>query len=360
MDLLWPEFLYLLGLVPLLILLYIWILRRRKPFRVRYSSLSLVRAAQPPRTSLRRHIPFALFLLVLACLSFAMARPVAVMRVPAVKRTVMLAIDVSRSMCSTDVKPSRILAAKAAAASFVEREGANTLIGVVAFSGFAAIIQMPTADREVLLDAINSLNVGRRTAIGSGLLKSIDAISEIDKSIPPSVFGPSSSDTAPARANGAYSPAIIVLLTDGVSNVGPDPLDAAQQAVNRGIRIYTIGFGTTNEEAPMPNCGGGPSFNDPNGLPPGGGNFGGGNFGGGFPGFRRGIDEVTLKKIADLTGGEYFSAESATELQTIFDKLPVNIITRTETLEISVFFAAVGALLAGLALVLGLWWNPLV
>lgn len=364
MELLWPNFLILLGLIPLLVLAYIWILRRRKRFRVRYSSLALVRAAQPPKASLRRHVPFALFLLALASLGFAMTRPVAVMRVPVIKRTVVLAIDVSRSMCSTDIQPSRILAAKAAATSFVEREGGSSLVGLVAFSGFAAIIQSPTADSEMLLDAIKSLNVARRTAIGSGILKSIDAIAEVDKTVPLSVFGPASADTAPARPKGSFTPAIIVLLTDGVSNVGPDPLDAAQQAVNRGIRVYTIGFGTSNEVITMPNCGGGGPPNDPNGFGFGGGNFGGGgggggNFGGGGGGFRRGIDEVTLKKIAELTGGEYFSAESASQLQTIFDKLPVDLITRIETLEISVFFAAFGALLAGVALVLAMLWNPL-
>ena len=352
MDLLWPIFLYTLGLIPLLVIIYIWILRRRKRFRVRYSSLSLVRAASPPKANIRRHIPFALFLLALASLGFAMARPVAIIKVPLIKRTIILAIDISRSMCSTDIKPSRILAAKAAASAFVRRQDSNSQVGLVAFSGFAAIVQQVSTDKEVLLDAIDSLNVGRRTAIGSGILKSIDAIAEIDKSIAPSDYAALSGQNTNPLPKGAYAPAIIVLLTDGVSNVGPEPLDAASQAVDRGIRVYTIGFGTADNNTSMPDCGGG---GDPNGFGFGGGNFGGGNFGG----FRRGIDEVTLKKIAELTGGDYYAAESASELQNVFDKLPTELITRTETFEISVFFAALGAVLAGLALVLALLWNPM-
>lgn len=354
MNLLWPEFLALLGLIPLLLIVYIWILRRRKKFRVRYSSLSLLREALPPRSNLRRHVPFALFLLALASLAFAMARPAAVLSVPALKRTIILAIDISRSMCATDIKPSRIQAAKSAASSFVQRQNGSSQVGVVAFAGFAAIIQPPSVDSEVLLDAIDSLQVGRRTAIGSGLLKSIDAIAEVDKSIAPSYFGPAAEDNAPALPKGSVSPSIIVLLTDGVSNVGPDPLDAAQQALNRGIRVYTIGFGTAGNQS-LPNCA-------RNSGEPGGGNFGfGGNFGGGnFGGFRRGIDEETLKKVSALTGGEYYSAESAGELQNVFDKLPTGLITHRQTMEISVYFAALGALLALLALVLGMLWNPLV
>ncbi|HEY3312524.1 MAG TPA: VWA domain-containing protein [Anaerolineales bacterium] len=352
MDMLWPGFLYLLGLIPVLIALYIWILRRRKRFRVRFSSLSLVRAAAPPKTQVRRHIPFAIFMLALASLSFAMVRPVVVAALPSLKRTVILSIDVSRSMCAVDIKPNRLQAAKNAATAFVQRQDGNMMVGIVAFAGFAAIIQAPTNDKEVLMDAIDALTVARRTAIGSGILKSIDAIAEIDKSVAPSVYGAASGTTAGAPlAKGAFNPAIIVLLTDGVSNSGPLPMDAAQQAMERGIRVYTIGFGTANNDS-FPNCGSGSNRQEFN--------FGGGgNFGGNLGGFRRGIDEETLRGISDLTGGDYFSAESATELQTVFDKLPTDLISHNEVIEISVFFAALGGLLVGLALILSLLWNPM-
>lgn len=346
MDLLWPGFLYLLGLIPLMIIVYIWILRRRRRFAVRYSSLSLVREALPQHSHLRRHLPFALFLLALTSLVLALVRPVSIVTVPSTERTIILAIDVSRSMCATDIKPNRLEAAKIAAISFIQSQDANTQIGLVAFAGFAAIVQSPTTDMEIMQDAIEELTVGRRTGIGHGILKSIDAIAEIDKSIAPSVTSISSAAPPLPVPEGAYSPAIIVLLTDGVSNAGPLPLDAAQQAADRGLRVYTIGFGTEENES-MPDCGRFPMG--------GGGGFGG--FGGG--GFRRGIDEATLLQVSDMTGGAYFPAESSEQLQDVFQNIPTNLITKHVTTEISVFFAAIGALLAGLAIVLSLIWHPL-
>jgi len=150
---------------------------------------------------------------------------------------------------------------------------------------------------------------------------------------------------------GAYAPDIIVLLTDGASNAGPLPLDAAQQAADRGVRVYTIGFGTEHGSE-FPNCG--QQFQS-GGF--GGGGFGGGGFGGG--GFRRGIDEDTLKQIADVTGGTYYAAESAGELQNVFQNLPTYLIMKHEISEISVVFTAIGALLAAIAVGLSLLWHPL-
>jgi Ca-activated chloride channel family protein len=146
-----------------------------------------------------------------------------------------------------------------------------------------------------------------------------------------------------------------VLLTDGASNAGPLPTDAAQQAADRGVRVYTIGFGTAY--GGEMNCGMQSAENDLYG----GGSFGyyGGGGGGGGGGFRRGIDEETLKQVSELTGGEYYSAESAGELHSVFQNLPTSLITRHEVTEISVLFAAIGALLATLAAVLSLRWNPL-
>jgi len=358
MDLLWPGFLLLLVLLPLIIAAYIWILRRRRPFAVRYSSLSLVRAALPHQSRWRRHLPFALFLLALASLVIALGRPVAIVSVPTGQTTVILAMDVSRSMCATDIEPNRLLAAEAAALSFIERQKSTTQISIVAFAGFAEMILPPTTDQEALEASIESLTTGRRTAIGSGILKSLDAIAEIDKNVAPSVTETSPGIAPTPVPKGAYAPDIIVLLTDGVSNAGPSPLDAAQQAVDRGVRIYTIGFGTANG-AGNPFCsqqlqGGGP-LDGSGGF--GGGGFGGGGFGGG--GFRRGIDEDTLRQVAEMTGGTYYSAESAGELQDVFQNLPTYLITKHETTEISVAFIAIGALLAAIAIGLALIWHPL-
>ncbi len=355
MTFLWPAFLYLLAFVPVLIALYLWILRRRRRFVVRYSSLSLVRDALPGHSWVRRHLPFALFLIALASLAVAVARPVSVTIVPTGQTTIILAIDVSRSMCSTDIAPNRLQAAEAAATRFIQNQSASTQIGIVAFGGFAEEIQPATNDAEALQSAIESLLVGRRTAIGSGILKSLDAIAELDKNVAPSI-----TDTAPGIpptpvAKGAYVPDIIVLLTDGVSNSGPLPLDAAQQASDRGVRVYTIGFGTDGGSS-FPNCE--PQLQSGEPFGSGGGQFGGGGFGGGG-GFRRGIDEDTLRQVSDMTGGKYYPASSAGELESVFKQLPTYLIVKHKTTEISAYFAVIGAILALIAVSLSLLWHPL-
>jgi len=362
MVLLWPWFLALLALVPLLVAAYIFVLRRRRRFAVRYSSLSLVRQALPGQSWLRRHLPFGLFLIALASLTVALARPVSVVSVPSGQVTVLLAIDVSRSMCSTDVLPTRIDAAKAAADAFIRAQPSNAQIGVVAFAGFAELIQPPTNDQNTLISAVDSLQTGARTAIGSGILKAIDAIAEVDKNVAPSTAEDGSSIAPTPVPQGAYAPDIIVVLTDGVSNTGPQPLDAAQQAADRGLRVYTIGFGTANGSE-FAACGRGTGFG---GGGFGGGGFGGGGGGGGFGGFggfgggfQRGIDEDTLKQVSAMTGGKYYSAESADQLNSIFQHLPTNLITKHVTTEVTFGFAALGALFAGLAIGLAMLWHPL-
>lgn len=357
MDLLWPWLLVLLALVPLAIVAYIWMLRRRRRFTVRYSSLSLVRAALPRYSSWRRHLPFALFMLALTSLIVAMGRPVAIASVPAGTTTIILAIDVSRSMCSTDVPPNRMVAAQEAALSFIRRQPPSTQIGIVAFAGFAAMLQAPTTDQEVLEDVIYSLIPERRTAVGSGILKALDAIAEVDPSVAPSVLSPADGPAPTPVPNGAYAPAIIVVLTDGASNRGPLPQDAAQQAADRGVRVYTIGYGTAN--GGTMNCRAQYGESDPFG---GSGMFMEPQWGsgyGGSGGFRRGIDEETLKEVADMTGGIYYSAESAEELHKVFEELPTSLIMRSEVTEISVAFAAIGAFFAILAIALSMLWNPL-
>ncbi len=356
MSLLWPGFLYSLLLIPLAVAVYILFLRRRRRFAVRYSSISLVRAAAAKQSWLRRHFPFMLFLLALTSMAFALTRPVASVVVPSNKATVIMAIDVSLSMCSTDVPPNRLEVAKEAARAFVRDNVSSRQVGLVAFAGFAELIQPPTNDVRSLDNAIGYLSPGRRTAIGSAILRSLDAISEVDSRVPPSKLDPSSTTTdpnmtpvpaSPLQAPTQYSPHIIVLLTDGASNAGPLPIDAAQQAAQRGVRIYTIGFGTANP-APM-NCGDGDLF--------GGFTFGGGSgFGGGGG---RSIDETTLRQVASITGGKYYSAETAGQLRDALKKLPTYVIATHETIEISVFFTAIAALLGILAILLGFLWHPL-
>jgi Ca-activated chloride channel family protein len=352
MNFLWPGLLVLLAIVPILAGVYAWSLSRRRPSGARYSSLALVRDASPGSSRLRRHLPFVLFSVAVAALVLALGRPVAIVTVPTNQTTIILTIDVSRSMCSGDIPPNRLLAAEAAAAAFVQRQGSRTQIGIVAFSGFSELIQAPTNDEEVLLDALQSLTTGRRTAIGSGILEAIDAIAEVDESVAPATIeGRPGVEPAPVP-KGAYAADIIVVLTDGVANAGPLPIDAAQQAADRGLRVYTIGFGTAFGGEFDPDCA--PQFI---GREPG---FGGGGVGGQGPGgFRRGIDEDTLRAVAELTGGTYYPAESADQLERVFDELPTSLITRHEAVEIGVGFVAVGAILAALAILLGRAWRPL-
>jgi Ca-activated chloride channel family protein len=342
MSLLWPGSLLLLGLVPLLTGVYVWMLRRRR-VALRYSSLTLVRAALPRYSQLRRHLPFALFLMSLASLIVALGRPVQIVSVPSGQATIILALDASGSMRQSDIPPSRLEAAQAAALSFIKQQKASTQIGLVAFAGYSQLIQPPTSDQQALEVAVESLTTARGTAIGSGILEALDAIAEIDPSVAPSVDDTFSGPLPTPVPKGAYAPHIIVLLTDGVATTGPFPLDAAQQAADRGVRVYTIGFGT---EAGSP------------GFGPGGG-FGGGRQQSGGSGFRRGIDEETLKQIAEMTDAEYYSASSADELLKVFQELPTYLITRHEVMEISVLFAAIGAVLVAGAMGLAMRWHPL-
>src|SRR5512134_1629361 len=166
MSLLWSGALILFLIIPLAVAAYVILLRRRRRFAVRYSSLSLVRDAMAPRQSwVRRHLPFALFLLALASLIMAFTRPVATVTVPSNKSTIILALDVSRSMCSTDISPNRLEVAKDAAQSFIQNDRSGRLIGIVAFAGFAELIQAPTEDTRLLLSAVENLTTARRTAI---------------------------------------------------------------------------------------------------------------------------------------------------------------------------------------------------
>jgi Ca-activated chloride channel family protein len=355
-TLLWSELLVALLLVPLLLVLYRWARRRRRPQAARYSSLSLFAAAGPQRRRWRRHVPMALLLAGIATTAFALTRPVAVLAVPSNQTTILLAMDVSGSMCADDIDPTRLRAAQDAASAFIRDLPAGTRIGIVGFSAFAAILQQPTDDRDQLLDTIESLLVGRGTAIGSGILTSIDAIAGSDPNIAPAEIDGRPGLPADPVLPGAYSPAIIVLLTDGANNAGPEPIDAAQQAADRGLKVFTIGFGTDDGGQIGEGC-----RRRLIGNEPGAGGFGGGQggFGGGQGGFRRGIDEDTLRAVADLTGGTYSPAGSAEELQAVFEGLPTTTVTRAETVELSVVFVAAGAAFAAVGLLLARAWRPL-
>ena len=355
MNLLWPWFLLLLILVPLIITVYIWILRRKRRFAVRYSSLMLIREALPKRSRWRQHLPFILFLIGTTSLITAMARPVAVTEVPLSRTTIILALDISRSMCATDISPNRLSVAQDAALNFIENQADSTQIGIVAFAGFAEIIVPPTRDKDVLQEAITNLTTSLGTAIGSATLKSIDAIAEINTTVAPSGLNLRVEDRETMLENPVYQPDIIVLLTDGANTHGPLPLDVAQQAADRQVRVYTIGFGTTELSEMV--CSQQQLGIDIFGNDFGSGFFGG--FGGGGRDLRRFLllDEATLQGVADITGGSYFRTENADQLYEIFLDLPTQIVLQKQNLEISVLFSILGAVFVMLAVTLSLWWH---
>ena len=216
-----------------------------KRYAVHYSSLSLIREAGPGRSRWRRHLPFALFLLALASLVLALGRPVTTRSVTSSQSAIVLALDVSLSMCSSDIAPNRLTVAQESAEAFIRNQDKNTRIGLVTFAGFAELIVPPTADKEVLLQAVRGLTTAYRTAVGSAIVRSLDAIAEVNDAVAPvNVFMRPAEGTPDPVDDGTYQPEIIVLLTDGASNSGVYPLAAAQAAADRGVRVYTIGYGT--------------------------------------------------------------------------------------------------------------------
>jgi Ca-activated chloride channel family protein len=221
----------------------------------------------------------------------------------------------------------------------------------VAFAGFAELVVPPTTDKSTLIDVIDNLTTSRGTVIGAATLKAIDAIAAVNPNVAP--VGSDLSDQPPPSvtpSGGDYVPDIIVLLTDGANTRGIDPVDAAEQAALRRIRVYTIGFGTTSPTDMV--C-----TREQLGA-----NVFGEGFGGGVPSGGGGrqfllIDEPTLRAVADVTGGAFYRAEDANQLRNVFANLPNQIELQKEDREISVFFAIAGALLAASAIGLSLRWN---
>jgi Ca-activated chloride channel homolog len=366
----------LLGLlaVPILLAAYLWQTRRRKPAAVRYSNVALVRSAVGPSRRWRRHVPVALVIASLGLLGVAAARPQVKADVPISSSTVILALDVSGSMCATDVEPNRLGAAQAAVRKFVETQGDDTKIGLVLFSGFAQLAVAPTTNKNDLLNTLDAVTTGRGTTIGAAILKSIDAIAELDPNVAPSDpedapnpdgsslpktpdggNGSGATPTPSPNADGGdKAPEIVVLLTDGANTRGITPEDAAVQAAARGVRVYPIGFGTKNPTQMV--C----SRSQPGGMTQQ--RFGGRDFtGGGVMGGRNFlvVDEDALKTVASTTGGEYFGATDADQLQSVLDNLPKHVTTQQQDVDISAGFIAVAALVLLLGLGLSIRWSTL-
>jgi Ca-activated chloride channel homolog len=363
MSFAWPLVLLSLLLVPILLAGYLQAGRRRRRQAVTYSSLALIKAARPARSAWRRHIPVALLLGALACLGLAGARPQITTDVPVSASSVIVALDVSGSMCSTDVSPNRLAAAQASVRKFIQSQNSHTRIGLVAFSSFAELVVPPTTKRDDLLKAVDSLTTGRGTTIGSAILKSVDAIAAIDSSVAPSDTGTGTESgggagagggtdaTAPVPRPGSYAPEIVVLLTDGANTRGITPVDAAKVAAARGVRVYPIGFGTTEPAAMVCTADqlGGSSFEN---FGPGGGGFGGPTRGSFLS-----ADVPTLQQVATITGGTYFSASNAGQLQNVLGDLPQHIQVQQRNVEISVALAGLAAVLVLLGAAAAVRWT---
>jgi len=363
MSFTWPLALLFLLIVPLVLGVYWWLQRRRRRQAVSYSSVALLRSVLPRRKRWQRHLPIALLLLSLVALGIAAGRPHVERDVPYARTSIILALDVSGSMCSTDVKPNRLAVAQEATRAFVEDQPDEARMGLVVFSGFAELAVPPTTERDELMATIDAVTTGRGTAIGSAMLKALDAIAEVNPSVqpvgdvyeyefepPPPTEAPPS--TAPPDSDD-YVPDIVVLLTDGRNTRGIEPLDAVAHAVERRVRVFTIGFGTTN-----------PSELSCTREQLGGRVFGGRGFGfgggQGFGGFRRFLvaDTPTLMAVAEQTGGSYHAAEDADQLRQVFEEIPKEVATQREPTEITWWFAALGALLAAGAVAASIRWSP--
>jgi Ca-activated chloride channel family protein len=345
----WPELLWLLLAVPLLVAAYFMILRRKKKAALAYASLSMVKEAMGVRQRFRRHVPPLLFLLALIAMIVAIARPAAVITLPSQRQTIILAMDVSGSMRATDVQPNRLAAAQAAARAFVADQPSQARIGVVSFAATASVVQPPTQNREDILAAIDRFQLQRGTAVGSGILVSLKTIFpdvEFDlrswnpradsardtKRGAPLTPGREQDKTAAPKpvAPGSFASAAIILLTDGQTTTGPDPIEAARMAADRGIRVYTVGIGTQAGEI----------------------------IGAEGWSMRVRLDEETLKTIANLTRGEYFYAGSATDLKKVYEALNTRVALEKRETEITALVTALAAVLALAAALLSvLWFN---
>ncbi|MDN5769015.1 MAG: VWA domain-containing protein [Humibacillus sp.] len=370
-----PSVLFGLTFVPLLLGVYAWKQRRRRRTTVRYSNVDLVRAAVGPVRRWRRHVPIGLVLASLTLLGLASARPQVRADVPVSSATIILALDVSGSMCATDVDPNRLAAAQAAVRTFVRGQDQQTKVGLVLFSGSAQLAVAPTTNHDDLLAAIAGATTGRGTTIGSAILTSIDAIAELDPDVAPSdtvdqpddglatppgavpnppLNGKAGPGSSGQSSLGNLAPEIIVLLTDGANTRGVTPAEAAVQAAARGIRVYPIGFGTKNPtqlvcSRDQIGASSGRQFSGDVGnrfVDPSGRNY-------------LVVDEAALKNVATTTKAEYFAATDAGQLDDVLQDLPKHVTVQQQDVDISVWFALAAAVVLVGGLVLSIRWSTL-
>ena len=351
MTFLWPELLWLLVLVPVIVGVYLLLLRRKHRLAVRYASLAMIRDAIGAGGRLRRHVPPLLFLIALTLMLVAIARPAAVVTLPSQHETIILAMDVSGSMRAVDVKPNRLTASQEAARAFIADQPHNVRIGIVSFAGTAAVVQPPTENRDDLMAAIDRFTLQRGTAVGSGILVSLKTIFpdvefDLGRSNPRMNANDAGRGKSLGRAKaeekakekdkdgdkttppGSYQSAAIILLTDGQTTTGPDPVEAAKMAADRGIRVYTVGIGTVSGEI----------------------------IGAEGWSMRVRLDEDALKQIANITRADYFYAGTSTDLKKVYQGMNARMMLKKQQTEITALFVAAAAIIATLAAGLSLMW----
>lgn len=319
MSFIWPTLLWSLLLLLPLLALYLQVQRRRRSLIARYGSLGLMQASGRP-AGWRRHLPPALFLLALGLLLFSLGRPQTTVSLPRAEGIVILTFDVSGSMAADDLKPTRMEAAKVAARAFVQRQPPTVQIGVVSFSDGGLAVQPPTTDQAQILAAINRLTPTRGTSLSNGILASLNAIATANGRQAPSLYTnrtPVPTAVPTVVPKGTYTPAAIVLLTDGENTAPPGPAEAVAAAAERGVRIYPVGIGS------------------PTGAPLK------------IEGFsvQTRLDEETLKQIAQRTDGTYYNAVSEDQLQRVYENLSLQFVIRPERTEVTALFAGAGLLL---------------
>ena len=320
MSFIWAPMLLLLSAIPLAVALYVVRESARQRRAETYGLPVAAGDAVPGGPSrFRRRIPAAFILAGFTILVVAMARPQSVVGVPRIEGTVILSFDVSGSMAATDLAPTRMDAAQAAARAFVERQTPSVRIGVVAFSDSGFSVQLPTSDQTLVLAAINRLAPERGTSIGRGIMTSLTTIAAADADPAAGYYtsrSPNPTALPAPMPTGTYASAAIILLSDGENNVQPDPLQAAAAAADAGVRIYTVGIGSTAGSTIE------------------------------VQGFKvhSQLDEPMLRQIAGITHGNYYSAASADELKSIYDTIDTRLVIRSETMEVTSLFAGAGIL----------------
>jgi Ca-activated chloride channel homolog len=323
----WPAGLLLLLLIPCGVAANLALGRRRRSGLARYGTMALDSGSARRGRGVRGFVPPALAIAGMTVLGIGLARPQAIVNLPRLEGTVILAFDVSASMGATDISPTRMAAAKAAAKAFVEQQPSTVQVGVVAFSDSGIAVQPATSDQAAILGAIDRLTPQRGTSLGGGILASLQAIDAAENPNAGYYTNRPQPSQAPVPA-GSHTSALIVLLSDGENNVSPDPQVAAQAAADRGVRIYTVGIGSPA----------GTSVD--------------------IDGFKvhTQLDEAALQQIADTTRGTYFAAPDQAHLDAIYSNLDAGLVVKAQPTEITPLFAAAGVLLLLLAAVASLAW----